>query len=421
MIKVFFLHISAMLLILLQFQFSFWKKKPKLPVPAAVSCNCNDVAAYAPDTLHPEHTPLRWVRLNFHIIDAARDTQLNFTREQGKAFAYALIDECNRRLAENVKMNIPPDNNTPVLPLRFRYVIEGENGDDGIYYHRHDSLCFYNKTHRSKDFSLFSDAQFDTYGVRKGEVLNVFLLEHHPDSIASKTYKTSSDGVGKSKYLKMANAYHQFVNGSNYNMQDAVENFARLFNHEMGHSLGLPHTWATEDGCADTPKNRNCWYIDPNDPGCDEWGEVSNNVMDYNAFQRAYTPCQLSKIHYNFNQPDFSQRKLLLPVWCNYDAAETLTIRWGDNVRWCAARDLQGDVVVDSGAILTIACRLNMAENAKIIVRPGGTLRLDAAQINNICGKKWQGIELKKSFFWGKGKLDTLHHPQLLNCEKGIF
>ena len=57
--------------------------------------------------------------------------------------------------------------------------------------------------------------------------------------------------------------------------------------HELGHSLGLLHTWNQDDGCDDTPRNAGCW------------GDTcSNNMMDYNASQSALTACQLGIIHY---------------------------------------------------------------------------------------------------------------------------
>jgi hypothetical protein len=62
--------------------------------------------------------------------------------------------------------------------------------------------------------------------------------------------------------------------------------------------MGLYHTWVYDD-IADTPSNNDCWNLnDPAGVDCDEWEEVSNNIMDYNAARSAYTLGQLHKAHY---------------------------------------------------------------------------------------------------------------------------
>jgi hypothetical protein len=69
---------------------------------------------------------------------------------------------------------------------------------------------------------------------------------------------------------------------------------ANLLNHELGHSLGLLHTWSGNDGCNDTPNNPNCWNVNE-PPGCTP---LSNNFMDYNACGCATTICQVNRMHY---------------------------------------------------------------------------------------------------------------------------
>jgi hypothetical protein len=93
--------------------------------------------------------------------------------------------------------------------------------------------------------------------------------------------------------------------------------------------LSLRHTWNEEDFCDDTPKgfiydkwhfntntnmwecllneNANCWHYNPGIPTCpqsmggkpcDDWGKISNNVMDYNEYTpHAYTLCQIDRIN----------------------------------------------------------------------------------------------------------------------------
>lgn len=88
---------------------------------------------------------------------------------------------------------------------------------------------------------------------------------------------------------------------------------ATLIMHEIGHNLGLRHTWNQNDGCDDTPMNPyhlnrsatgfQCWALnEPATSKCDSLHKCSNNMMDYNAYQNALTECQLAKIHYNIKE-----------------------------------------------------------------------------------------------------------------------
>jgi len=67
--------------------------------------------------------------------------------------------------------------------------------------------------------------------------------------------------------------------------------------------MGLYHTWPVSppgqtDFCNDTPEGHpNCWTL--GNPPCDNWANISNNVMDYNeGFPApAVTPCQIDRAH----------------------------------------------------------------------------------------------------------------------------
>jgi len=67
---------------------------------------------------------------------------------------------------------------------------------------------------------------------------------------------------------------------------------------------------------------------------------------------------------------------------------------------------IYSDVIVNPGATLTIKCELNMPEEGRIIVKPGGNLILDEAIVKNSCEGPWQGIEV-----WGNSTKSQLIHP----------
>ena len=47
------------------------------------------------------------------------------------------------------------------------------------------------------------------------------------------------------------------------------------------------------------------------------------------------------------------------------------------------AKDLEGDLIINNGAELTIQCEVSLPKGAKIIVKPRGKLVLDGAHITN--------------------------------------
>lgn len=357
---------------------------------------CNNPAFYTPDTIHPEHTPVRFLKVVFHFVNST-DTCNNFDEPTARKFAQLMLQAATYKLHNNKRMHLPLGNTTPVLPIRYEYVLTGcGEGNDGYFFHYDDSLSFVNKNIRS---TVYSSNLYEKYGVCRQDIINIFFVGHPPDSISSPTYKSSGDGIGMSDWVKMIGAYDVYKRLERQNVDNPFENtaysFAHLLNHELGHSLGLAHTYNQEDGCEDTPKNPNCWNYEDKAP-CDT--QVSNNYMDYNAFRDALTPCQLGKIHSNLSRPEYKNfRRKLVPTWCDYRADSTIYIRAGDTITWQACKDIQGDLVLEPGAFLTVKCTLSLPPNGKICVAAGATLVLDNCVLTTDCpNANWQGIFLEK-------------------------
>jgi hypothetical protein len=143
-------------------------------VRRTISKSCQQYLSYMPDTLHPEFTPVRMVRINIHVMQDGKG-QNNFSEEEGTRFIRQLITNANNRLGGNKKMNLPKDNTTPVLPIPYRYVLTGDPkvpGDDGIYFHRDDTLYSMNKKSKRKD-NVYDRRQYEKYGVQKDSVINI--------------------------------------------------------------------------------------------------------------------------------------------------------------------------------------------------------------------------------------------------------
>src|SRR5688572_24493936 len=108
-----------------------------LQADAKLSPSCTDYVNYAPDLNFPSHSPMRYVRLNFHIMKDSTGT-INFDEQTGAEFVKGLIADANQRLSINPQMSLPEGNNTPALPKRFQFVLTPDPaiaGDDGIYFH----------------------------------------------------------------------------------------------------------------------------------------------------------------------------------------------------------------------------------------------------------------------------------------------
>jgi hypothetical protein len=356
---------------------------------------CNNSANCIPDTLYPSYYPIRYVRLVFHVL-RNDNGKGNFSEAEGREYIKKLLAQSNYKWSNNTKMNLPLNNNIPVLPTLIRLVLAPDDSvknDDGIYFYNDSKMAVCNKK-GSRDNGLYSPAQHEKYSIRKDEVINVFLMEHPQDSIGSATYNVSSDGIGMNGWIKLVSGYYEQKRDANPDMQAMrLDVQAGLLNHEVGHVLGLSHTWNTSDGCDDTPTNANCWSYSDNSPCNSEW---SNNLMDYNTYKNSVTPCQIGRIHFNIGNLKSTQRKYIQPTWCEYNPDKTISITGRDNVVWSCNKDVESDIIIGKNATLTVHCRLSMPEGSRIIIKPGGKLILNGSTLSNDCGKKWKGIEVWK-------------------------
>ncbi len=377
-----------------------------LPAAGNNGSPCGSWESYLPDTNHLEHTPMRHIRVNVHWMNT-EDTLFRFTGKEAELYAKNLIRAANYDLDKNRRMYLPYGNETTVYPTRYRYVLTprtGVAGDDGIYFHYDDELYYY--VHRGKNRNLYQRAVFDKYGVQMDTVLNIFIMPHHPDSVASPTYSAFGVGVALSNAVKIAGIY------ANHSKHDDYWGFRGVWNHEVGHILGLSHAW-TRDGCDDTPEHKQECFSNKQPPPCDT--ATSNNVMDYAAEQNAWTPCQIGRIHQRLSAENSPARKFLLPAWCELKDSMEIVIR--DTVTWNSARDLEGRLTIGPGGQLTIRCRVSMPPGGLITIAPGGRLILDGARLHNACGEQWDGILVQKTgnsagrlLLIGDPKLEDMKH-----------
>ena len=370
----------------------------------SIKSRCLDPLEHIPYPELKNQFPFRIIRMNFHFMHRS-DKKLNFEGETARIYARSLMEDANLKLSRNKKMNLPEGNETPVIDPNYRYEMakDDEKGlkGDAVYFHTDDEL--YHFINKGRKRNNYSREVIKKYGLNTDSILNVFVMPHHPDSVASKTYTGSGSGIALGSSLKMAGMY---ASGSQ------AWAFSTMFNHEVGHILGLRHTSRGNDGCDDTPNHPNCWYSS-GEPPCD--GITSNNMMDANNSQMAITPCQIGIMQKNMSRDGAMQRKLVRPDWCHFDSTKTVYI--SDTTYWHGARDISGDIVIENGGYLEVNCRVAMAKGSKIIVEPKGVLVLNNSRFHNDCGYDWDGIQIQQK---GDqiGKVQYFGEVDLEHCSK---
>jgi hypothetical protein len=144
-----------------------------------------------------------------------------------------------------------------------------------------------------------------------------------------------------------------------------------IFNHEMGHNLGLNHTtWAYQVIIDPTNEQNiigyNCYDMPINSSSAWCGDGIDNNVMDYNCNQDSFSPCQLKVVHWNAMRS--TMKEALYKPGC-VDPAYNLVIEenLGD-VHWDAPHHIIGHVIIKNGSRLHIHCSgTTMARDAQFI------------------------------------------------------
>lgn len=326
---------------------------------------CGYLEDYQPNA----DTQTKYIRMVFHIMQKA-DSSGNFqeTNQDHLDWLWSYESGCNWRLAgipEPLQCGPTGDPWIPDSKIQFK-LIDIQFYQDDLGWDNDNSPC--------------GSYCYQTYGVDKEKVLNVFFI--------SSTTPYSGCGQGwngeHSNYVTLLNDYDDYIN-------NGERHWLRHPNliHEVAHCLNLHHAWLPsefamfpdiyaqnfESFCHPNPQ--------PPSPPC---LTCTNNMMGSSKSQRYFLPMQLGFMH---KELTYSWRYKMLDA-DEFDANKSIQIT-SDEV-WDIGKVIGGNVTVKAGATLTILCDVFMCKDEQIIVEPGARLFVDGGRITNWRKEFWNGI-----------------------------
>ena len=362
------------------------------------------IKSYIPnmDSTLPFHNPpIKTINVNINILQKD-DGSGNFQDNEDTREMFRRIFEWINGFYSSYEPSDPIGwvEELPSYDSRIRFSI-GEEGNERIYFYKNTN--FWNPYIGSNGiYSYISN----TYPERMNAI-NVYVFGNPADTLnmayASYSYYTyNSNQTVKCYYWKPISEY----------------SIANLLGHEFGHCLNLMHTYKGGGGTAicdidDDEFIRDVFMLDTVTQECNcphkvEWGadayavngdRITNNLMGGNQSQRYISPLQAGVMHRSLSLTNV--RKYVTCEKSNIPLTITENETWDFNIK------LYRDLIIESGATLTLSDYLVMLPDAKIIIKPGGRLIVDGATITTDIheNQKWQGIQV-----WG---VDSLLQQQV--------
>lgn len=340
--------------------------------------DCSIQYAYKPDVqLAFQNTPNLVFKINYHFVRPTDGSGMHAGDLSALVSDEVIgLNTFYSAMEQPVVPITPPAEYIPDGRVRFELT--------GIYYHDDDNYYNIPTVHCGSTLR-------DAFGVDVDYVINIF---YYTSSYAG------SYGCGPPSLM--------IVNMTN-RMPAAWND---LLAHELGHVIGLSHTFICGSGTVCNDDSYSDTYTpdcNMRQPGCGptvEWLNtssacpnligtgISNNIMGYNNCRRYLSPMQLARTQYA-NITNANKRKYILCEPHPYNPVITVS----NNVVWNTSKVINANIEVEPNAVLDVRCTLYMSPHAKVIVKPGGKLIVDGGTMtahSGGCNTFWGGIEV-----WG--------------------
>ncbi len=338
---------------------------------------------YIPNASSPQ---LKTVMVNFNIIQKDDGTG-NFTTS---ATDLANLNNIKLWLQESYQYNDQPSDPLPGVPFIPDTYIRFEIN---IYFYQNTSLW------NSSNYTALMNMVRTSYPGRLNQV-NIFFTEG--DAGGASGFTSSLPSHSNYALEQGIVTFHKYNGGNTVGYYATAMHLA----HEMGHVFGLLHTYYASccpETCDETNRdylddalgidgiNTGCWHeagwtCDPYAAG----NTCTNNMMGGANISGYFSPKQIGRMLRCLSISS-TRRYVKDGIYYNYPLQITSNENWDFNTR------MYTDIIVESGAVLTITCKVLMPDYSKIIIKPGGKLIVDGGTITNSCTQHmWQGVQV-----WG--------------------
>lgn len=359
---------------------------PPGPDPAMLNTACGASINYAPTI--PEHTPIKTCRIAIHSFQLDNGTGNFQNTTADRQYLDMVVLMVNNRLGNLGILNM--GSSPYIQDSRIRIHL------DAVYFHPH--TVDWNYASASAMYTKYVAGDYDNYGMTIDDKENV---EHIFLSGSTGTFGGHASAIGEQGYLSLVGWYPHFLSNGPTSYSWAIPGH---FVHEFGHAIGLNHNFQNCFACPSegSPEDQcdSCSDNDPTGLACPDVG-TSSNYMDYQPGgynnsnpDPGFSACQLGRAHYRLDGNTGSIGDIVVKDYCTYAPNESISIL--SSTTWLSSKRLQGDLIIEPGATLTIKCRVHLPFGARVIVKPGAKLTVDEGLLTNLCGQFWSGIEV-----WG--------------------